>query len=870
MVNMNSSRPSVLNLSLNHPWVIIIAVLVLTLGLGLQIPNIQIDTDPENMLSENEFVRVFHNQVKKEFVLHDMIVLGVVNEEHAEGVFNPGTLEKIFRLTQYLETLDGVIEVDLLAPSKVDDIQQAGPGSVRFEWLMPSPPKNSAEALRIRDRARENPMLYGTLLSEDGKALCLYIPIRSKTLSYRIASQIQDHLRDYKGLEKYYITGLPVAEDTFGIEMFKQMAISAPLAGLIIFLLMWIFFRSVLLVGAAMVVAGVTVICTMGLLISMGYTVHIMSSMIPIFLMPIAVVDSIHILSEFFDRYQIYKDRRETIIHVMRELFNPMLYTSLTSAAGFASLALTPNPPVKVFGIFVTIGILLAWLLTILFIPAFVMLLKESTFKSFGLNQTSSSKPSVLERLLKPLSGWTYRHYRSIAGGSAAAIVVSVIGINLIVINDNPVKWFEKKHPIRVADQVLNAHFGGTYMAYLVLEEAQDAAGFQKSVINIQKELNLRIEDLKKEIPQLLNIKNDALQQIRDVADQQLSSGMFSMAAMLQTLESWATQQVQNVKIHADAWDEVSLFFNEQKVSYQPFKNPETLRTLERLEEALMNSGAVGKVNSVVDVVKKVHYELMEGKREFNVIPKTPAAVAQTLLSYQNSHDPDDLWHLVTPDYQKANLWIQLKSGDNKDMEPVLKTVAEFFENDEKTLLAQWAGLTYLNVVWQDKMVHGMLNSLLGSFGIVFLMAVLLFRSPLWGILCMVPLTVTITLIYGLIGFIGKDYDMPVAVLSAMTLGLSVDFAIHFLQRSRSIYPQAGQNWLKTSEIMYDEPARAISRNILVIAVGFTPLLISPLVPYQTVGFLLASIMIVSGIATLLVLPALIRIGESRLFKKSG
>jgi hypothetical protein len=163
-----------------------------------------------------------------------------------------------------------------------------------------------------------------------------------------------------------------------------------------------------------------------------------------------------------------------------------------------------------------------------------------------------------------------------------------------------------------------------------------------------------------------------------------------------------------------------------------------------------------------------------------------------------------------------------------------------------------------------------MLNSLLGSFGIVFLMAVLLFRSPLWGILCMVPLTVTITLIYGLIGFIGKDYDMPVAVLSAMTLGLSVDFAIHFLQRSRSVYPQVCQNWLKTSEIMYDEPARAISRNILVIAVGFTPLLISPLVPYQTVGFLLASIMIVSGIATLLILPALIRIGESRLFKKSG
>ena len=871
MIKMGSSKPSIINFSLNHPWVIVAAVLILTLGLGLQIPSIRIDTDPENMLSEEEFVRVFHNQVKKEFVLYDMLVLGVVNEEHADGVFNPATLEKVFHLTRSIETLEGVIEVDLLAPSKVDDIQQAGLGTVRFEWLMPSPPKNKEDALRIRDRARDNPMLYGTLLSEDGKALCLYIPIRSKTLSYRIASQIQDYLNDLKGAERYYITGLPVAEDTFGIEMFKQMAVSAPLAGLIIFILMWIFFRSALLVVSAMVVAGVTVICTMGLLIGMGYTVHIMSSMIPIFLMPIAVVDSIHILSEFFDRYQIYKDRRETIVHVMRELFSPMLYTSLTSAVGFASLALTPNPPVKVFGMFVTIGILLAWLLTILFIPAFIMLLKESSLKSFGLNQTSSNKPSTLERLLKPLAGWTYKRYRGIAGWSVLTMVISAIGISLIVINDNPVKWFEKKHPIRVADKVLNAHFGGTYMAYLVLEEVQDATGFQQSATDIQKELTLRIEELQEDIPQLLTIKSEALRQIRDFADQQKSSENFSVVTLLQALEDRATQQTQNAEADAEAWDEISLFFNEQKVNYQPFKNPETLKTLEHLEETLMSSGAVGKVNSVVDVVKKVHYELMEGNRQYNVIPKTPAAVAQTLLSYQNSHDPDDLWHLVTPDYQKANLWIQLKSGDNKDMEPVLKTVTAFFKNNSggRPLSAQWAGLTYLNVVWQDKMVHGMLKSLLGSFVMVFLMAALLFRSPLWGVLCMVPLTVTITLIYGLIGFIGKDYDMPVAVLSAMTLGLSVDFAIHFLQRSRAVYPRAGRNWLKTSEEMYGEPARAISRNILVIAVGFTPLLISPLVPYQTVGFLLASIMVVSGIATLVILPALIRMTGTRLFKKT-
>ena len=51
-------------------------------------------------------------------------------------------------------------------------------------------------------------------------------------------------------------------------------------------------------------------------------------------------------------------------------------------------------------------------------------------------------------------------------------------------------------------------------------------------------------------------------------------------------------------------------------------------------------------------------------------------------------------------------------------------------------------------------------------------------------------------------------------------------------------------------------------------AVGFTPLLLAPLVPYQTVGLFLANIMAISGLATMFILPALIKMGERRLFRK--
>lgn len=763
--------------SINHPKVIIAITAVLAAIAILQFPRIKVDTDPENMLSEKEFVRVYHRQVKKEFAIYDFIVLGIVNEKNPRGIFNVGTINKIYRITEGIKVIEGVVTREIIAPSTKDNIRQAGPGTLVFEWLMDKPIATDRQALRLRDEMLDNPMFKGTMISEDGKALCLYIPIEEKNMSYRISRQIQDIIKGFKGEEKYYITGLPVAENTFGVQMFKQMAISAPLAGLIIFLLMLLFFKKINLVISPMLLAVIVVVITMGLLIGLGFPVHIMSSMIPIFLMPISVLDSVHILSEFFDRFPSLKNKRIAILAVMDELFKPMLFTSLTSGVGFLSLASSPIPPVQIFGVFVAAGIMLAWVLTLTFIPAYIALIPEKRLAGLSMKRTGKKHDGLLDKILASIGRFAYQRAKFIIGISVLAVVISLYGISKIRVNDNPVKWFTQRHPIRIADNVLNKHFGGTYTAYLIFE-AKDRAG-------------------------------------------------------------------------------------------EIFKEPQMLRYIEKLQQRLLNEGYIGKSTSLADIVKKVYYELLGGDKQYNLIPQTKAAVSQCLLSYENSHKPDDLWHMVTPDYSKLNLWIQLKSGDNQDMERVLRRVDKYINNHKPPfeLSYNWAGLTYINAVWQDKMVVSMLRAFLGSFIIVFFMMAFLFHSPVRGLISMIPLTVTIVLIYGLLGITGKDYDMPVAVLSALTLGLSIDFAIHFIQRARNIFAR-NNNWPKTNEAMFQEPGRAITRNALVIAIGFLPLLFAPLVPYKTVGFFMFSIMFISGIATLFILPAIITIFPKAAFEE--
>ena len=183
------------------------------------------------------------------------------------------------------------------------------------------------------------------------------------------------------------------------------MAVGSPLAMAVIFALLWFFFRKLRLIILPMIIAMFSVVTTMGLLIASGFPVHIMSSMIPIFLMCIGVVSSIHILSEFFDIYTWEKGRKESIREVMHTLFIPILYTSLTTAAGFFSLTFTSIPPARIFGAYLSIGVMIAWLYTVIFVPAYIMMIPERKLKNFGMSALEKENRNWLTRILNARGG---------------------------------------------------------------------------------------------------------------------------------------------------------------------------------------------------------------------------------------------------------------------------------------------------------------------------------------------------------------------------------------------------------------------------------------------------------------------------------
>jgi predicted RND superfamily exporter protein len=522
--------------------------------------------------------------------------------------------------------------------------------------------------------------------------------------------------------------------------------------------------------------AMISIVWSMGLLIALGFPIHIMSSMAPVFLMAIAT-DSIHIFNEFYFRYRESKDKKAAIIETMRAVGRPVRYTALATAVGFAVLLFMNIIPVRVFGGLVAFGTVALRILSFSFIPAMFTFVKEKNIDKAARGEDISL--SRASRFLKGLAGFgAHRPAVTVLIGLVLG-AAAIIGITKIVVNNNMVEWFKEKSDIRVADSEINRALGGTSTGYIVA---------------ISKE-----EDF--------------------------------------------------------------------------IKSPETMRYIEGLQRHLEKLAVVGKTFSVADYVKRINRVLHNDDPGFDVIPETKEAIGQYLFLFSMSAKPSDLNNVVDYPFSKANVWVQLKTWDARAMEEVIRAVDGYKKARPLPLELKPAGIAYFNLVWNDEVLWDMVKGFIAALIAVFVILMFNFRSFKWAVVSYVPLLFTILLIYGVVGFSGKRFDMPISVLSCLSLGMAVDFAIHFISRFKQRLaesPASAPGYeLITESLLWTaaRPGKGIMRNAVLFAASFAVMVFAPLTPYITVGAFIVGMMMLSALMVIVYLPALIVLLRGWLFK---
>jgi len=758
--------------SVERPKLVILLTLIVTCFFLWQFPKIRTDTDPKHMLPTTSPVRVYNDEVDRLFSLHaDTIVLGISNKE---GIINPNTLKKIALITESVLKIKGVITQDVLSLSTVNDVIVKEDG-LQVRPSLDKIPETKDELAFMKKALYDNPMLVDRFISKDGNTSAIYIPIEPAANGKAIADLIRKILKDLGPPEEYYLAGDPIARDTFGAQMFMQMGLFSPISGMVMCIALFLMFRNYTLVFTNMGVAMISILWSLGLLIGMGFPVHIMSSMMPVFLMAIST-DTVHIFNEFYFRFREVKDKRKAVLETMNTIAKPVFYSDLTTAVGFASLATVTIVPVKVFGLFVAFGTFVILLMSYTFVPAILMVMKESAIqRALKREDIKEDKAKGMTWLVK-LGSLSLSKRSAILKIGLILIVLSVIGVSRIHVNNNMVSWFKAKSEIRRSDKILNKELGGTSLAYFVLDSDK--------------------EDF--------------------------------------------------------------------------IKEPSTLRYIEALQRQLEHNPLVGKTTSVADYVKHINRVLHQNDPKFEVIPDSKGEIAQYLFLMEMSARPNDLNNVVDYPFKRANIWIQLKSWDAGVMRKLIQTVQKYTLNHPlPEAKFKPAGIAYFNMVWNDEVLRGMISSFLASLILVLGLLIFEYRSLKWGIISFIPLLATIIIIYGMVGWIGKDFDMPIAVLSTLSLGMAIDFAIHFVSRFKQRCKET-PNLEEALVWTVGRPGKGIMRNAILFALGFAVMMFASLTPYITVGIFMALIMALSSVATLIYLPALIVNFKKSLFFKGG
>lgn len=289
--------------------------------------------------------------------------------------------------------------------------------------------------------------------------------------------------------------------------------------------------------------------------------------------------------------------------------------------------------------------------------------------------------------------------------------------------------------------------------------------------------------------------------------------------------------------------------------------DPARLRKIEALQRFLEGQPHVNGSTSVVDYIKQMNRAINENRIANYVIPDDSLLVAQLFLLYSTSGNPTDFEEEIDSTHRQALVRAYLDTdtfANNRQLVPLVEAyLADEF--NEPGLTARLTGRVNVDYHWINGVAESHVGSVVVSLLAVLAMSALLFWSFSAGVLAVIPVAMSILLIYAVMGFFGIWLGIGTSMFAAIAIGLGVDFAIHSLERLRELGRQlAGRSLAKSLAELYPTTGRALLFNLGAVALGFGVLCLSDVPPLIRFGGLVALAVSSSFLASVTLLPALV------------
>ncbi|MCK4579218.1 MAG: RND family transporter, partial [Candidatus Marinimicrobia bacterium] len=731
--------------------------------------NSRMETDLDKYMPQEHPAFVYSDQAEEWFDIKDGIIIAV---ENPDGIYNTGTLTKIKQLTKDLQKMDEIEKQDVTSLYTADNIVGTDDG-MDVKAFYKRVPETQGKLDELKENVRTNEMVYGRLVSENETVSVIIARINDDVFSQEFYDRILALGKSYKGPENVYVAGRPIVEGTMAILGPADMKRMVPVVvGVIIFILL-VLLRSVKNTILTMLVVVFSTIWTFGLLAVVGIPIYAVFTTIPVMLIAIGVADAIHLFShvDLYLASNPHATKLEATRNMLKEMWKPVIMTSVTTAVGFISLLTSQVYPIKYFGIFTAFGVLAAMVFSLVLIPAGMMLFGLPKVRNIKVHSADDKQAVVFAHRFA--SGLLKYKWMTL-GLTAVIIAISIFGASKVWINSSFLDKFEKDSDIALTDKFINENFGGTSTLNLVLESRDKDA----------------------------------------------------------------------------------------------FKNPELLVLVDAMQSDVESIDVVGSSFGLPDYLTRMNKVMHADDETYNAIPESSDLIAQYLLLYEMSGDPENLWQVTDYEYEKLNVTFQLKSDDSKSINQALDRIETYRQAfSDRNVDMNFAGSGYKALVFTDLILNGQIASLLLSLVIVSVLLGFMFKSITAGLTGTVPIIITSTISFGVMGLMGIPLSTATALMSSISVGIGIDYAVHFIDRYRENTRLTKDMELSIQRTMHHS-GRAIAFNAAVVIAGFMVLLFSVFPPNRQLGSLVSLNMFTSFIGTLTVMVLIIE--QKRLFCNQG
>jgi len=728
------------------------------------LPRLTRDTSADAFIPADNVARLYREQVKETFGLADPIIVAIFQEDGG-SIFTPEPLKIVETLTDQIQALDNIDPDRVVSLATEKNIEGTEDG-MDVELFYEQSPDSTEAAMLMQRRIEQFPLYRGSLVARNNSATLIVAEVfdeRSAERTYEQTLALVNSTRLPEGMS-VHIAGEAAVTGFLGKYIDADARRLNPIAGLIITIILFLAFRTTAGAMLPNLIVAATVIGTVGVMSAFGVSFFVITNAMPVVLIGIAVADSIHIFSAYYESIQRHPHIRgdDAVVQAMLDMARPITLTTLTTMAGFLGLYISSvQPPMQFLGLFTALGVAIAWLYSMVVLPSAMSYLKVRPSKAFAKNTGTDFAQVAMTNLGVEV----IRQPGKFVGAGLALIAIGLWGASNILVDERRIETFHEDEPIYIADQMINANFDGTNVFDIVVETENPEALF----------------------------------------------------------------------------------------------NPRYLKKIESFQTYIEEHENVGGTTSVVDYLKQMNRSINEGRLEEYRLVDDELLNAQLFLLYSTSGDPTDFEEEIDYDYQKANIRVGLTGASYQELKPLVKSFNEYIKNEfnEPGLTATISGRAMITYAWVDAVGSSHFKSVAVSLALVFVMAAVVFRSAVAGLISLTPIAISILVVYAVMAWFNINIGIGTSMFASVAIGLGVDFAIHTIDRIKQLYKEGSQE----SEVMlglFPSTGRALVFNLLAIAFGFGVLMSSDVVPLMRFGAIVALSVSTAFIFSLTFLPALI------------